>query len=114
MRKPSLFIRFFSLRRSLLLLAYWIVFFFAMASLAITIDEYQGGNAIAEFGTGVFSWFTFPFENIWDWVGGRYNSEYEYIIGPLFWLNLLINCIGTVWVVDRVWGWILGRFFSRR
>jgi len=108
----KIFRRLFSTSGYVLLSIYLLVFAHSFECFIITIDEYDGGNALLENGAVLFGFFCFPTFTILDYSGFTYGSELGWLITALFILNLLLNCLLTVSVLSLVVQQIKRMFFS--
>jgi|GEM_PF-5121256 len=81
---------------------YLLLYFFAFNSTLITIDEYEGGNRLAEFGTTLFEVFSFPLILV-DYLGIELNSKHDILFTLLFVINFLINSILITTVINLLY-----------
>ncbi len=88
------------------LFVYCVAFLFSLGSVAITCDEYEGGNASAEFGTQLFDYFMFPVGTLWDYYWqGAYHSGNTFLI--LFVISLIVNFLLYLFILEMVFQQIM-------
>jgi hypothetical protein len=91
-------LRHFTLSWLVFFMIYTLVFLWSFGCLLTTVDEYDGGNRLAEIGTTVFNYYRFPLFIGYD-TGFQSSGNVNVVVG-LFSGNLLINCLFTTLIVN--------------
>lgn len=107
--------KYFGSRTFVFLFVYAALLAFSLVSVAITCDEYDGGNALADFGTWLFDYYSFPVFSLLDYWQLLYSSDNNGIILVLLAVNLVLNCLCYLFILETGYRQLkkMGMFFIR-
>jgi len=76
---------------------------FSFFCFALTADEYEGGDKIAEFFSSIFTiWFAFPLFTTLELFDLSFSSKYDDLIIVIVFLNIILNLLLSFWLLNNI------------